>query len=63
MIASESVLCTLALHRGVKSYRPGQPFLLAGRRMVEILVRDSVWYFVMHVISYVSSRIVFLTFL
>lgn len=47
MLISESVLCGLALFRGFKSYRPADNVLQSGRRIIEILVRDSVYYFVM----------------
>lgn len=53
MLISESILCALALYRGFKSYRPGQTMIRSGRRIVEILVRDSVWYFVTLVIFHV----------
>ena len=47
MLISESVLCGLALHRGFGSYRPGANVMQSGRRIIEILVRDSLSYFVM----------------
>ena len=47
MLVSESVLCGFALFRGFRSYRPAENVLQSGRRIVEVLVRDSVSYFVM----------------
>ena len=46
MLISESVLCGFALFRGFKSYRPADSVLKSGRRMIEVLVRDSASYFV-----------------
>ena len=47
MLISESFLCGLALFRGVKSLRPGDNILQSGKRIIEVLVRDSLYYFVM----------------
>ena len=47
MLISESFLCGLAIYRGFESYRPGDNVVQSGRRIIEILVRDSVSYFVM----------------
>ena len=47
MLISESVLCALALYRGFSSYRPGENVMQSGRRIIGVLVRDSVSYFVM----------------
>ncbi|KAI0765034.1 hypothetical protein C8Q74DRAFT_1205302 [Fomes fomentarius] len=61
MLISESVLCGLALFRGFKSYRPADNVLQSGRRIIEILVRDSVYYFVIMFATYLTNAIIFLT--
>ncbi|KAI1798266.1 hypothetical protein LXA43DRAFT_1107223 [Ganoderma leucocontextum] len=48
MLVSESVLCGLAIYRGSYSYRPGANVMQSGKRIIEILVLDSVFYFVIH---------------
>lgn len=47
MLVSESVLCGLALVRGFRAYTPGSNVFQNGKRIIEILVRDSLFYFVM----------------
>ncbi|RPD79186.1 hypothetical protein L226DRAFT_531011 [Lentinus tigrinus ALCF2SS1-7] len=61
MLISESVLCGLALFRGFKSYRPAENVLKSGRRMIEVLVRDSASYFVVIFATYLTNAIIFLT--
>ena len=56
MLISESVLCGLALFRGFQSYRPGSNVFQSGRRIIEILVRDSLSYFVMYVLPVYPFR-------
>ncbi|KAI0659104.1 hypothetical protein C8Q70DRAFT_916437 [Cubamyces menziesii] len=61
MLISESVLCGLALFRGFQSYRPGSNVFQSGRRIIEILVRDSLSYFVIIFATYLVNAILFLT--
>ncbi|KAI0746692.1 hypothetical protein C8Q80DRAFT_1104999 [Daedaleopsis nitida] len=61
MLISECVLCGLALYRGFRSYRPTENLLQSGRRIIETLVRDSVWYFVVIFATYLTNAIIFLT--
>ncbi|TBU23586.1 hypothetical protein BD311DRAFT_791565 [Dichomitus squalens] len=61
MLISESFLCGLALYRGFDSFRPGNNVVQSGRRVLEILVRDSVSYFVIIFATYLTNAIVFLT--
>ncbi|PIL27461.1 hypothetical protein GSI_10610 [Ganoderma sinense ZZ0214-1] len=61
MLISESVLCGLALYRGFDSYRPGANVMQSGRRIIEILVRDSLSYFVIIFATYLMNTIIFLT--
>ncbi|KAI8986869.1 hypothetical protein BD414DRAFT_415802 [Trametes punicea] len=61
MLISESVLCGLALLRGFQSYRPGSNMFQNGKRIIEILVRDSLFYFVIIFATYLVNTILFLT--
>ncbi|KAI0635079.1 hypothetical protein C8Q77DRAFT_1054566 [Trametes polyzona] len=61
MLVSESVLCFLALLRGFKAYRPGSNMFQNGKRIIEILVRDSLFYFVIIFATYLVNTILFLT--
>ncbi|KAI0674216.1 hypothetical protein C8Q78DRAFT_966238 [Trametes maxima] len=61
MLVSESVLCGLALLRGFKAFRPGSNVFQSGKRIVEILVRDSLSYFVIIFATYLLNTIIFLT--
>ncbi|TFY53306.1 hypothetical protein EVJ58_g9525 [Rhodofomes roseus] len=51
MLVSECVLCALAVSRFVHMHhtRTGATLFQNGRRLVEALIRDSVWYFVVSV--------------
>ncbi|TFK93430.1 hypothetical protein K466DRAFT_581027 [Polyporus arcularius HHB13444] len=61
MLISESVLCGFALFRGFKSHRPADNVLKTGRRIIEVLVRDSASYFVVIFATYLTNAIIFLT--
>ncbi len=45
-IAFESLLCGLALFRGFQTFSSDGPLFSSGRRLVSVLIRDSVFYFV-----------------
>ncbi|KAI9064741.1 hypothetical protein FKP32DRAFT_1757200 [Trametes sanguinea] len=61
MLVSESVLCGLALYRGFKSFMPGSNVFQNGKRIIEILVRDSLSYFVIIFATYLVNAILFVT--
>ncbi|KAI0777610.1 hypothetical protein BD413DRAFT_467056 [Trametes elegans] len=61
MLISESVLCGLALFRGFQSYRPGSNMFQNGKRIIEVLVRDSLFYFVIIFATYLVNACLFLT--
>ncbi|KAH9950707.1 hypothetical protein B0H21DRAFT_818878 [Amylocystis lapponica] len=59
MLVSETVLCGLAIFRGAQNYRGGRTRIQKGKRMVEVLIRDSVFYFVVMFATYLCNAIVF----
>ncbi|KAH9829842.1 uncharacterized protein C8Q71DRAFT_887647 [Rhodofomes roseus] len=61
MLVSECVLCALAVSRFVHMHhtRTGATLFQNGRRLVEALIRDSVWYFVVIFATYLANTIVF----
>ncbi|KAH9919476.1 uncharacterized protein BXZ73DRAFT_52492 [Epithele typhae] len=61
MLISECVLCGLALYRGLQRYRTDGALILSGRGIIEILVRDSVYYFLILFATYLMNAIIFLT--
>ncbi|KAI0360758.1 hypothetical protein OH77DRAFT_1392695 [Trametes cingulata] len=61
MLVSESALCGLALFRGFQSYSPGSTVFQSGKRIIEILVRDSLFYFVIIFATYLTNTIIFFT--
>ncbi|KAH9846396.1 hypothetical protein C2E23DRAFT_744190 [Lenzites betulinus] len=59
MLISESILCGLALLRGFKAYSPGSNMFQNGKRIIEVLVRDSLFYFVIIFATYLINTILF----
>ena len=49
MIAFESLLCILALFQGFRTFKLGGSVFHSGRRLVSILIRDSILYFLVYV--------------
>ena len=47
MLISESFYCACAMYRGLRGYRRGQNMLQNGKQLINILVRDSLYYFFM----------------
>ncbi|KZT02828.1 uncharacterized protein LAESUDRAFT_729797, partial [Laetiporus sulphureus 93-53] len=60
MLVSESVLCGLALARFAQTHRRGSTLFQTGKRLVESLIRDSVFYFVVMFATYLANAIVFI---
>jgi len=59
MLVSESLLCALALYRGIDNIWGGGLFR-TGKRLVEILIRESVFYFLVMFATYLANTIVFM---
>ncbi|KAH9852850.1 hypothetical protein C2E23DRAFT_729979 [Lenzites betulinus] len=59
MLISESILCGLALLRGFKAYIPGSNMFQNGKRIIQVLVRDSLFYFVIIFATYLINTILF----
>lgn len=49
ILASESFLCCLAVWRGYQSYRHQRSSFRASQNLIDILIRDSILYFLMYV--------------
>ena len=47
IIIAEFTFCLFALYSGFKTYRRGANMLQSGQRIIQIIVRDSVFYFIM----------------
>ncbi|KAI0946521.1 hypothetical protein AcW1_009962 [Taiwanofungus camphoratus] len=60
MLVSESVLCGLAMYCGFQNYRSEPTLFQAGKRLVVVLIRDSVFYFVVMFATYLTNAIVFI---
>ncbi|KAK0444566.1 uncharacterized protein EV420DRAFT_1003068 [Desarmillaria tabescens] len=57
-IAFESLLCGLALFRGFQTFSSDGPLFSSGRHLVSILIRDSVFYFVVMFATYLTNLLV-----
>ncbi|KAH0582296.1 hypothetical protein H2248_011933 [Termitomyces sp. 'cryptogamus'] len=51
MLAFESLLCFLAVYKGYETFRSTSPSILPGHHLVQIIIRDSVLYFVVYGLS------------
>lgn len=60
MLASESVLCGLAVYRFMQNHRSRSTLFQTGRRLVENLIRDSVFYFVVMFAAYFTNTLIFI---
>ncbi|KAF8198515.1 hypothetical protein BJ912DRAFT_1020456 [Pholiota molesta] len=61
MLAFEFLLCLLALIRGFQTYRSNGSLFRSGRRLVGILVRDSLMYFVVICATYLTCLLIWIT--
>jgi len=57
-LAFDSVLCFLALLRGLRSFKDDSSPLFWGRSLFDIMVRDSIFYFLVISVSYVACIVV-----
>ena len=51
MLSFETILCTLAVVRAFQMYQPSRSLFDSGRQLVAVLVRDSLMYFLVLVLS------------
>jgi len=61
MLAYECLLCVLALIRGFQTFRSDGTLFRSGRRLVAILIRDSVLYFIIIMSTYLTCLLIWLT--
>ncbi|EMD36599.1 hypothetical protein CERSUDRAFT_84781 [Gelatoporia subvermispora B] len=59
MLVSESILCGLALYRGLDNYRRGGTLYQSGRHLFRVLIRDSAFYFVVVFATYFTNALIF----
>jgi hypothetical protein len=55
MLAFETLLCGLALYRGFQTLMQDGQVFYSGRRLVNILIRDSVLYFLIMFATYLAN--------
>ncbi|CAL1711015.1 unnamed protein product [Somion occarium] len=60
ILVSETLLCGLALWRGFQSYYKRKNIFQSGRELIEILIRDSVLYFLVLFGIYLCNTIIFI---
>ncbi|KAI0071670.1 hypothetical protein K474DRAFT_1712275 [Panus rudis PR-1116 ss-1] len=60
ILISETLLCGLALYRGFQSYYSQNTIFQSGRDLIEILIRDSVLYFLVLFGVYLCNTIIFI---
>jgi len=60
MLANECLLCFLALVRGCQTFRSGGTLFRSSRRLVGILIRDSVLYFIVIMSTYLTCLLVWI---
>ncbi|OBZ78323.1 hypothetical protein A0H81_02261 [Grifola frondosa] len=60
MLASECMLCGLAILRGIQTCFPASTLFQSGRRLVKALVRDAILYFIVVFGVYLVNAIVFI---
>ncbi|KAJ6503889.1 hypothetical protein C8R45DRAFT_894985 [Mycena sanguinolenta] len=61
IICFESLLCGLALYRGYQTFRATDPLFQSGRHLVGILIRDSVFYFLVMFATYFTNMLVWIS--
>lgn len=60
MLASESVFCGLAVFRFMQNWRSSSTLFQTGKHLLESLIRDSVFYFLVMFATYLTNAIVFI---
>ncbi|KAF7343876.1 hypothetical protein MSAN_01968900 [Mycena sanguinolenta] len=61
ILCFESLLCGLALYRGFQTFRATDPMFQSGRHLVAILIRDSVFYFLVMFATYLTNMLVWIS--
>ncbi|KAJ7131507.1 hypothetical protein C8R43DRAFT_659575 [Mycena crocata] len=61
IIGFESLLCGLALYRGFQTFRASGSLFQSGRHLVAILIRDSVFYFLVMFATYFTNMLVWVS--
>ncbi|PPQ68733.1 hypothetical protein CVT24_007560 [Panaeolus cyanescens] len=61
MLAYECLLCTLALYRGLQTFRSQGSLFQNGRQLIGILIRDSVLYFLVITATYLTCLVIWVT--
>jgi len=61
MLAFETLLCGLALYKGYETFRSSTSPYRSGQRLVNILIRDSVLYFLIMFATYLTNLLVWIT--
>lgn len=60
MLVSETVLCGLALWRGIQTYSQDRTIFQSGKKMIEVLIRDSFLYFLIMFAVYLTNTVIFI---
>lgn len=60
ILLNECLLCILVLIRGFQTFRSGETIFQTGRHLVSILIRDSVFYFIIITSTYLTCLLVWL---
>ncbi|KAH9929530.1 uncharacterized protein BXZ73DRAFT_102060 [Epithele typhae] len=58
MLVSEIIYLGFALHRGIKTFR--RTTKTSGLQLIELLVRDSIWFFIVIFAAYITNAVLFL---
>ncbi|KAF5383063.1 hypothetical protein D9615_004822 [Tricholomella constricta] len=58
MLAFESLLCGLALYKGYETFRSSSSPFRSGKHLVGILIRDSIFYFLVMFATYLTNLLV-----
>jgi len=58
MLSYDSLLCVLVLFQGFRRFRSNSSIFLSGKRLVNILIRDSVIYFLVIFVTYLTCLLI-----
>jgi len=61
ILANESLLCGMALFRGFQAFRYRQNVFQSGRHLVTLLLRDSIIYFLIIFVTYLTNLLIWST--
>jgi len=60
ILISETVLCALALWRGLQSYSQHGTLFQSSKKLIEVLIRDSFLYFLIMFAVYLTNTVIFI---